>query len=149
MNTPSPRPINILLVEDSPSDQELTREAFAEAQILNELAVVETGDAALDYLYRRGEFADVTVPDLVLLDLNLPGLDGREVLAIVKADDALKHIPVIVLTTSDDEHDVLRSYGLHANCYLTKPVNFSKFVEVMRLLGEFWLVVVKLPHRPA
>lgn len=140
-------PIRILLVEDSPSDQQLTIEAFKDAQVLNEIQVVETGDEALDYLYRRGSYPEAELPDIILLDLNLPGTDGREVLAIIKEDPGLKHIPVIVLTTSDDEHDVLRSYGLHANCYLTKPVDFGKFQEAVNVLGEFWLMVVRLPHK--
>ena len=144
----SHRPVSILLVEDSPSDQELTREAFELAHVLNEINIVETGEDALDFLHARGAFVGAGRPDLVLLDLNLPGLDGREVLASIKADEVLKSIPVIVLTTSDDEHDIIRSYGLHANCYLTKPVDFKKFIDAIQLLGEFWLVVVRLPQHP-
>lgn len=139
--------IRILLVEDSPSDQELTLEAFAESKLANQIEVVETGDEALDYVYQRGAFSSAIRPDIILLDLNLPGTDGREVLATIKSDEDLKHIPVIVLTTSDDEHDVLRSYGLHANCYLTKPVSFTKFIDNVRVIGEFWLALVKLPPR--
>ena len=140
-------PIHILLVEDSPTDQQLTIEAFELARVLNTINVVETGDEALDFLFRRGGFADARRPDIILLDLNLPGTDGREVLEIVKGDPVLKHTPVIVLATSDDEHDVLRSYGLHANCYLTKPVDFKKFQDAVRVIGEFWLMLVKLPHK--
>lgn len=141
----SARRIRILLIEDSPSDQELTREAFAMANVPTDLAVVEDGAAALDYLYRRGQHTAAGRPDIVLLDLNLPGIPGREVLATVKADTALKTIPVIVLTTSDDERDVLRSYGSHANCYVTKPVDFRKFVGAVRKLESFWLLTAELP----
>ncbi|MGE0482671.1 MAG: response regulator [Gammaproteobacteria bacterium] len=141
-------PARILLVEDSPSDQELTREAFACVRLVNTIDVVETGEDALDFLYRRGAFARAQRPDVILLDLNLPGLDGREVLATVKADDDLKRIPVIVLTTSDDEHDIYRSYGMHANCYITKPVDFGKFLAAMDVLQSFWLNLVKLPPNP-
>ncbi|MCB1746007.1 MAG: response regulator [Gammaproteobacteria bacterium] len=138
-------PARILLVEDSPSDQELTREAFAEVRLVNAIDVVETGEEALDFLYRRGSYGAAARPDVILLDLNLPGLDGREVLATIKGDEDLKRIPVIVLTTSDDEHDIYRSYGMHANCYITKPVDFRKFIAAMEILQTFWLNLVKLP----
>lgn len=115
------------------------------ARVVNEVHIVEDGDAALDFLRRAGRYASAPRPDIVLLDLNLPRRDGREVLAEVKSDPALRTIPVVVLTTSDDEHDVLQSYGLHANCYLTKPVEFQSFMRAIRLLEEFWLVLVKLP----
>ncbi|MCP5146459.1 MAG: response regulator [Gammaproteobacteria bacterium] len=138
-------PINVLLVEDSPSDQELTREAFASAKVLNDLYVVDNGMDALDYVFKRNAFASATRPDIILLDLNLPGMDGREVLGHIKSDPELRMIPVIVLTTSDDEHDILRMYDLHANCYITKPVDFRKFVEAIKVLEDFWMVLVKLP----
>ncbi len=139
------KPVHILLVEDSPSDQELTREAFQSARILNELHIVDDGEAALDFLFRRGDYSDAPRPDIVLLDLNLPRKDGREVLAEVKECPDLRHIPIIVLTTSDDEHDVLQSYGLHANAYLTKPVEFENFIAVLKAVEQFWLVLVRLP----
>ncbi len=139
------KPVHILLVEDSPSDQELTREAFHSARILNELHIVDDGEAALDFLFRRGDYSDAPRPDIVLLDLNLPRKDGREVLAEVKECPDLRHIPIIVLTTSDDEHDVLQSYGLHANAYLTKPVEFENFIAVLKAVEQFWLVLVRLP----
>lgn len=143
--TSNPTPINVLLVEDSPSDQELTREAFESARVLNELHVVGDGDEAMEFLYKRGPFSNAPRPDIVLLDLNLPRMDGREVLAEIKADESLRTIPVVILTTSDDEHDVLASYGLNANCYLTKPVGFENFMDVLRVLEQFWLVLVRLP----
>lgn len=143
--TSNPTPINVLLVEDSPSDQELTREAFESARVLNELHVVGDGDEAMEFLYKRGPFSNAPRPDIVLLDLNLPRMDGREVLAEIKADESLRTIPVVILTTSDDEHDVLSSYGLNANCYLTKPVGFENFMDVLRVLEQFWLVLVRLP----
>ncbi|MCP5146340.1 MAG: response regulator [Gammaproteobacteria bacterium] len=139
------RPINVLLVEDSPSDQELTKEAFESAKVLNEFHIVENGEDALDYIFQRGRFNEASRPDIVLLDLNLPGIDGREVLSQIKGDQDRKMIPVIILTTSDDEHDILRSYGLHANCYITKPVDFRKFADAIKVLEDFWMVLVKLP----
>ncbi len=139
------RPIEILLVEDSPSDANLTIREFSKAKIANNLHWVEDGEAAMDYLHCRGEYADALRPDLILLDLNLPGMDGREVLAEVKADDILKRIPVVVLTTSTDEEDVLRSYNLNANCYVTKPIDIHQFIHVVHLINEFWLAAVKLP----
>ena len=138
-------PARILLVEDSPSDQELTREAFAEVRLVNAIDVVETGEEALDFLYRRGSYGAAARPDVILLDLNLPGLDGREVLATIKGDEDLKRIPVIVLTTSDDEHDIYRSYGMHANCYITKPLDLGQFLKVVRSIEAFWLTIVRLP----
>ncbi|MFB2937357.1 response regulator [Aerosakkonemataceae cyanobacterium BLCC-F154] len=144
-SSPSYRPIEILLVEDSPSDANLTIREFSRAKIANNLHWVENGEEAMDYLRSQGEFANVLRPDLILLDLNLPGMDGREVLAEVKADADLKRIPVVILTTSTDEEDVLRSYNLNANCYVTKPIDIHQFIHVIQLINEFWLAAVKLP----
>jgi two-component system, chemotaxis family, response regulator Rcp1 len=139
------RPIEILLVEDSPSDTQLTIEALKEAMVRNRLNVVEDGVEGLAFLRREGKYREAPRPDLVLLDLNLPRKDGREVLAEVKGDADLKAIPVVVLTTSRAEADVLRAYELHANCYITKPVDFEQFLEVVRAIESFWLCVVTLP----
>lgn len=138
-------PVEILLVEDNPADQDLTREAFSQGKINNNLHVVEDGEQAMAFLKQEGNYAGVPRPDLVLLDLNLPLKDGREVLEEIKSDNSLCTIPVVVLTTSDDEADVLRSYQLHANCYLTKPVDFESFIHAIRSLEQFWLTLVKLP----
>jgi len=145
MTTALVRPIEILLVEDSPSDTELTVEALQEGKIYNRLTTVEDGVQALNYLLRREPYANAPRPDLILLDLNLPRKDGREVLAELKAHPDLKTIPVVVLTTSRADEDVLRAYSLHANCYILKPVDFRQFVEVIRQIENFWLSVVKLP----
>jgi CheY-like chemotaxis protein len=145
MKTAEVRPIEILLVEDSPSDAEFTVEALKEAKVRNHLNVVEDGVQAMEFLRRQGQFAQAPRPDLIMLDLNLPRKDGREVLAELKADDTLKTIPVVVLTTSRAEQDVLRAYQLHANCYITKPVDFQQFLEVVRSIESFWLFVVTLP----
>jgi len=139
------RPIEILLVEDSPSDALLTREALNTSKLLNKLHVVDNGVDAIAFLRREGPFASVPRPDLILLDLNLPKMDGREVLREIKADGDLKIIPVVVLTSSDAEEDILKSYNLSANCYITKPVEFDKFVKVVRSIREFWFAVVTLP----
>jgi CheY-like chemotaxis protein len=148
MNTDdAPRPVEILLVEDSPSDTELTLEALKEAKVRNHLSIVEDGVEAMQFLRREGRFAKVVRPDLIMLDLNLPRKDGREVLAEIKADERLKSIPIVVLTTSRAEQDVLRAYNLHANCYITKPVDFEQFLEVIRSIESFWLFVVTLPTR--
>jgi len=141
----SVRPINILLVEDNPADVRLTREALSEAKVLNTLHVTADGVAALAFLRREGRHADSPRPDLILLDLNLPKKDGREVLAEIKMDDELKLIPVVVLTTSSAEEDVVRTYNLHANAYVTKPVDFKQFLRVIRAIEQFWLAVVTLP----
>lgn len=141
-------PVRILLVEDSPGDVNLTREALAGARVANELAVVSDGEAALRYLRRQGEFPDAPSADLVLLDLNLPKKDGREVLHEIKSDPALKRLPVVVLTTSAEEVDVLRAYELHANAYVTKPVAFGEFLHALQQLEGFWLQVVRLPGTP-
>lgn len=141
------RPIEILLVEDSPADVRLTQEAFKEGKIANCMHVVNDGDDALDFLHRRGGYADAVRPDIILLDLNLPRKDGREVLAELKQDEDLKRIPVVILTTSQAEEDIVRSYELHANCYITKPVELDAFLAVARSIEDFWLTVVKLPPR--
>jgi two-component system response regulator len=139
------RAIEILMVEDSPSDALISREALEYAKVLNRLHVVEDGVRAIAFLRREGSYAQAPRPDLILLDLNLPKKDGREVLAEVKADDQLKTIPVVVLTTSRAEEDILRAYGLHANCYITKPVDFVRFAEVVRAIEHFWFTIVSLP----
>lgn len=138
-------PIDVLLVEDDPGDVVLIQEAFEHNKVQNRLAIVSDGVEAVAYLRRDGEFADAPRPDLVLLDLNLPRKDGREVLAEIKADDELAAIPVVVLTTSEAEEDILRSYKLHANAYVSKPVDFDRFIEVVRQIDEFFVSVVKLP----
>ncbi len=138
-------PIEILLVEDNAADVRLTQEALQEGKVRNNLTVARDGVEALEILQRPGQ----PRPDLILLDLNLPRKDGREVLGTLKADPALKHIPVVVLTTSSAEVDVLKSYQLHANCYITKPVDLEQFVNVVRSIDEFWLTVVKLPPEHA
>ncbi|PZO45078.1 MAG: response regulator [Pseudanabaena frigida] len=140
------RPIEVLLVEDSPSDANLTIREFGKATIANNLYWVENGEDAMDYLHFRGTFAHVSRPDLILLDLNLPGMDGREVLSEVKADSDLKQIPIVILTTSTDEEDVLRSYNLNANCYVSKPIDIYDFIHAVKLINEFWLAAVKLPN---
>lgn len=141
------QPIEILLVEDNPGDVRLTREALKDARVVNTLHVVEDGVAALDYLYRRGQYSDVPRPNLVLLDLNLPKKNGREVLAEIKSNDLLKRIPVVILTTSQAEEDVLRAYNLYANCYITKPVDFTQFTKVVKTIEDFWLTIVTMPPR--
>jgi two-component system response regulator len=140
------RPVDILLVEDSPTDVLLAQEALEEAKVLNTLHVVSDGVEAMQYLRREAPFQDATRPDLVLLDLNLPRKDGREVLAEIKADAKLKTIPVVVLTTSKAEEDILRAYGLHANCYVAKPVDFDRFALVVKAIENFWFTVVSLPQ---
>jgi chemotaxis family two-component system response regulator Rcp1 len=139
------RAIEILMVEDNPGDVRLTREALKGGKILNQLHVVEDGVAALDFLYRRAPHADAPRPDLILLDLNLPKKDGREVLAAIKSDESLKIIPVVILTTSQAEEDVIRAYALNANCYVTKPVDFLQFTRIVQAIESFWLTVVTLP----
>jgi two-component system, chemotaxis family, response regulator Rcp1 len=139
------RPVQILLVEDNPGDVRLTMEALKEAKVLNKLTVVKDGIEALTLLRKQGQHADVVRPDLILLDLNLPRKDGREVLAEIKADDDLKRIPVVILTTSQDEQDVLKTYNLYANCYITKPVDLDQFITVVKSIEDFWLGIVVLP----
>lgn len=139
------QPIEILLVEDNPGDVRLTMEVLKEGKVRNKLYTVKDGEEALFFLRREGKYADASKPDLILLDLNLPKKDGREILEIIKSDDEFKRIPVIVLTTSSTEEDILRSYNLHANCYITKPVDLDQFIAVVRTIEEFWLSIVKLP----
>ena len=139
--------IEVLLVEDDEGDVVMTREALAEGKVVNRLHVVGDGVEAIEFLRREGTYADAPRPDLILLDLNLPRRDGREVLAEVKGDPELRRIPVVVLTTSQAEEDILRSYDLHANAYVTKPVDFDRFVEVVRQVDEFFFTVVRLPDR--
>jgi two-component system response regulator len=139
------RPIEVLLVEDDEGDVLMTREALAEGRIVNRLSVAGDGVEALDYLRRGGRHTDAVRPDLILLDLNLPKRDGRQVLSEIKGDPELRRIPVVVLTTSEAEEDVLRSYDLHANAYVTKPVDFDRFVNVIRQIDDFFISVVRLP----
>lgn len=141
------QPIEVLLVEDDPGDELMTREAFQDNKIANTLHVVRDGEEALDFLYRRGGYADAPQPDLILLDLNLPKYDGRQVLEQIKSDADLAHIPVVVLTTSSAEEDILRSYKLHANAYVTKPVDLDQFIAAVRQIDEFFVTVVRLPTR--
>lgn len=142
---PAGQPIEVLLVEDDPGDVLLIREAFEYNKVHNNLNVVSDGEQALDYLRRQGAHAEAIRPDLVLLDLNLPRKDGREVLAEVKQDEDLRTIPVVILTTSEAEEDVLKSYQLHANAYVTKPVDFERFVSIVRQIDDFFVSVVRLP----
>jgi CheY-like chemotaxis protein len=142
---PAPAPVAVLLVEDDPGDVLMIREAFEENKVRNELHVCSDGEDALLFLRQEGPHEAAPRPDLVLLDLNLPRRDGREVLAEIKADERLRTIPVVVLTTSEAEEDVLRSYALHANAYVTKPVDFDRFIDVVRQIDEFFVTVVKLP----
>lgn len=139
------RPIDILLVEDSMEDARLTQEAFKEARILNNLYLVRDGEEALHFLRKEKQYGTVPRPDIILLDLNLPRMNGDEVLAHIKQDPALRRIPVVILTTSRSHDDIARSYDLHANCYLNKPVDLEQFIEVVRSIESFWLTFVKLP----
>lgn len=141
------RQVEILLVEDDPGDVLMTREAFADYKLRNRLHVVDDGVQAMAFLRQEGEYAGSPRPDLVLLDLNLPRMDGREVLEAIKSDADLASIPVVVLTTSEAEDDVVRSYSLHANAYVTKPVDFERFIEVVRQIDDFFVTVVRLPGR--
>lgn len=141
------RMIDILMVEDNPGDVRLTREALREYKIRNEMYVVDDGVKALDFLHKRGDYEDVPTPDMVFLDLNLPRKDGQEVLQEIKNDPELMRLPVIVLTSSTAEEDILRSYDLHANAYVTKPVRLEEFIAAVRAIEEFWLSVVKLPEK--
>jgi len=139
------RPMEILLVEDNPGDVRLTMEAFREVRGCNRIHTVYDGMEALAFLNREGSYVNVPFPDLILLDLNLPKKDGREVLSSIKANERTRRIPVVVLTTSKSEEDIAKSYELQANCYVTKPVDLDRFLEVVRSIGDFWLAVVKLP----
>jgi len=145
MNLQRSRPVEILLVEDNPGDVRLTREALREGKVRNNLYVVSDGVEALEFLRRQGQHIDAARPDLILLDLNLPRKDGREVLQDIKSDPALRHIPVVVLTSSQADQDIIRAYDLHANCYVTKPVDFEQFIHVVRTIENFWFSIVKLP----
>lgn len=141
------KPIDILLVEDNPGDVRLAREAFRESKVRNALFVIEDGVEAMAFLRREGKYAQAPRPDLILLDLNLPRKDGREVLAEIKADSDLKRIPVVMLTISKAEEDILRAYNLHVNCYITKPIDLERFMEVVKSIEDFWLTIVRLPSR--
>jgi chemotaxis family two-component system response regulator Rcp1 len=138
-------PVEILLVEDNPGDVRLAKEALKDAKVRNNLHVVEDGVEALAFLHREGKYADAPHPDLILLDLNLPKKDGREVLAEIKADENLKRVPVVILTMSEAEEDILKTYDLHANCYITKPVDLDQFIKVVKSIEDFWFSIVKLP----
>ncbi len=143
----SGRPVEILLVEDNPGDVGLTRETLKDSKLLNHMTVVGDGVEAMALLRREGKYANTTRPDLILLDLNLPKKDGREVLREIKTDEQLRRIPVVVLTTSSAEQDILKTYDLHANCYITKPVNLDQFTAVVKAIEEFWFSIVKLPPK--
>jgi CheY-like chemotaxis protein len=139
------RPVEILLVEDNPGDIRLTKEAMKEAKIVNNLNVVEDGVEALAYLRKKRKFKNANRPDLILLDINLPKKNGREVLAEIKQDKNLKQIPVVILTVSKAEEDIIKTYELHANCFITKPVNMDRFIKVVKSIEDFWFSIVKLP----
>ena len=139
------KPIEILLVEDNPGDARLTQEVFREGKLQTNLRIVADGETALEHLRRQGTYAKAIRPDLILLDLNLPKKNGREVLVEIKTDEELKSIPVVILTTSKAEQDILKAYHLHANCYITKPVDLDQFLGVVRAIEDFWLQIVKLP----
>lgn len=141
------RPLDILLIEDNPADVRLTQEAFRDARVQNRLHVVGDGVEAMAFLRRQGVFNSISCPDLIILDLNLPRKDGREVLAEIKSDQALKHIPVIALTTSQAEEDITKAYDLHVNCYITKPPDLDQFFAVIRSIEDFWLKVVRYPNK--
>jgi two-component system, chemotaxis family, response regulator Rcp1 len=144
-----PTPIDILLVEDNAGDVRLTQEVLRDSKVRNNLIVANNGQEALHCLRRQGKYSQTPRPDLILLDLNLPVMDGREVLEKIKADADLKRIPVVILTTSKAEEDILKTYNLHANCYVTKPVDLDQFVTVVKSLEDFWLAIVKLPNHKA
>ena len=146
-NDESHRPIEILLVEDNPGDVRLTREALRDGKVRNHLSVVSDGVEALEFVRQEGKFADAPRPGLILLDLNLPRKDGRQVLAEIKSDPNLSRIPVVILTTSQSDEDILKTYGLHANAYVTKPVDLEQFLKVVQSIEDFWLTLVTLPSR--
>jgi CheY-like chemotaxis protein len=137
--------VEILLVEDNPGDARLAKEALKDAKVRNNLHWVEDGVEAMTFLHRQGKYADAPRPDVILLDLNLPKKDGREVLAEVKEDGDLRRIPVVILTVSDAEEDIIKTYNLHANCYIRKPLDLDRFIEVVKCINEFWLTIVRLP----
>ena len=143
------KPVEILLVEDNPGDADLARAALENSKITNTLTVVGDGEEAMAFLRRSGKHAAAPRPDIILLDLNLPKKDGREVLAEIKVDEDLKRIPVVILTTSKEEEDIIRSYNLHANCYISKPIDLHQFIHVVRCIEDFWLTIVKLPPNGA
>lgn len=145
MHSNKMKPVEILLVEDNPGDVRLTKEALKESKILNNLNVVYDGVEAMKYLNKEGDYKDRKHPELILLDLNLPKKDGREVLAEIKEQDDLKRIPVVILTTSEADEDIMKTYNLHANCYITKPVDMEQFIKVVKTIGDFWFSIVKLP----
>ncbi len=147
INEMSSKSVDLLLVEDNPGDVRLTREALKEAKVRNNLYVVEDGVEATAFLHKEGKYADAPRPDVILLDLNLPKKNGRELLAEIKQDPDLKYIPVVILTSSSSEEDIIRSYNLHANCYITKPVNLERFLDVVKSIDNFWLSVVTLPPK--
>ncbi|MFB3765617.1 MAG: response regulator [Methanotrichaceae archaeon] len=140
-------PIEILMVEDNPGDVRLAQEALKDSKVINRMSVVVDGIEALEFLRKQGKYKNAPDPDMILLDLNLPRKDGREVLAEIKGDPQLKHIPVVVLTTSEAEQDIVRSYNLHANCYIVKPVGLDEFMEIVSSIEDFWLTIVKLPPK--
>lgn len=140
--------IEILMVEDNPGDVRLAQEALKESKVRNNMSVVWDGEEAISFLRREGKYSDSPRPDLILLDLNLPKKDGTQVLADIKEDPHLRRIPVVILTTSEADRDILKTYDLHANCYITKPVDFDKFVEVVKAVDNFWLTIVRLPPSP-
>ena len=139
------KPIEVLMVEDNPGDVRLTKEAFIDHKLRVNFHVVDDGEKAINYLHQKGEYSDASRADLILLDLNLPKMDGREVLARIKNDPNLKRIPVVILTTSLAEEDILKAYNLNANCYISKPVDFEKFMNVVKVVEDFWLTIVTLP----
>ena len=146
LNTTRNKPIEILLAEDNPGDARLTLEGFKDARVRNKITVVEDGIEVMAYLRREGRYADVTLPGLILLDLNMPRKDGREVLAEIKADEKLRNIPVLVFTVSSADKDILAAYNLQANAFITKPIDFDEFTAVVKSMEEFWLTIVKLPQ---
>ena len=147
MNTDTARPVEVLLVEDNPGDVRLMQEALKASKIRNNLHVVNDGEEAMLFLRRQSKYTGIREPDLVFLDLNLPGKNGREVLAEVKQDAFLRHIPVVILTTSSDEEDIFRTYNLDANCFVTKPVNHEQFIKMVHMIEDLWFTIVKLPRK--
>ena len=139
-------PIEILLIEDNPGDARLAKEALKDSKLMNTLNIVEDGVEAMNFLHQTGKYSKMPRPDLIILDLNLPKKDGREVLAEIKTDDDLKRIPVVILTISKAEEDILKSYNLHANCFITKPLDLDQFMKVVKSIEDFWLTIVKLPN---
>jgi len=145
INNQTALPVDILLVEDNPGDIQLTKEALAETKILTNLFITENGLEAVNFLFKKNQYQNAPRPDIIILDLNLPIKDGREVLDIIKQDESLKRIPVVILTSSKAEEDIVRSYNLHANCYITKPLDFEQFIQIVQNIEQFWFTVVKLP----